>query len=183
MNERWLQFCELNGIYTKYRACELNDKVKDSHKEFIEAWVASPKCSVMLQGLQGRGKTWALSYMMRRIVERVAIGHVRYFNSKDLDDRCLEELKKYGTNSYFLRQVYEVPFLFIDDFGTDRATDRNVSDWYTIIDKRTGWERPTVLSTNLDDKEIVEYYGKRIASRLSECQGLVFEGLDLRGIR
>jgi DNA replication protein DnaC len=157
-----------------------NDSKGRSFSEKAEVWLKNP-FSLILEGLPGRGKTYFLFSLIRGLLAKEPLYKIRFFRSKDLDDKILDEFKLYGSSKTILKSVSEVEFLFIDDFGIERGTEKSERDYYEIIDKRIANELVTVISTNLDKNELTNMYGSRIASRLKECVGLKFEGNDLRG--
>jgi len=180
---KWDKFIELNDVGKKYQLADFeSDTLMDPEiRNLGIAWAQKPSKSLVLFGDTGRGKTHFMYALIRKIVEKYSLACVRFFKSKKLDDRLLEEFKKHGTNSYFIEIVIEVSVLLIDDFGIERPTERSSRDMYEIIDGRLEHQRPTVISTNLSDSDIEEIYGKRILSRLKEYVWLNFEGDDLRG--
>jgi DNA replication protein DnaC len=73
--------------------------------------------------------------------------------------------------------------LMIDDFGREHFTDRGfgIAEWDALIDSRYSWKYPTIFTTNLTDKELVEKYNNRILDRLREvAKWKQFAGQSLR---
>jgi DNA replication protein DnaC len=90
----------------------------------------------------------------------------------------LSLLKKYGR---------DVPFLVIDDLGTEKCTDWVEQTLYDLIDRRYVDMLPTVITSNLSLDEIEAHYighGKRLASRICDL-GKVFKitGDDKRVVK
>jgi DNA replication protein DnaC len=52
--------------------------------------------------------------------------------------------------------------------------------WYIIIDRRYSDMKPTIYTSNLSLGEIAEFYGDRIASRLSAGIVLTIDAKDYR---
>jgi len=178
----WNDFVQLNGIKKRFAsvslatADKLPREIIEKGKELIHKPV-----SLVLTGQAGRGKTYFSYCLARGLIERYGIASTRWFKSKTLDDRLVEDTKKYGSCSYTIQCLIEVNFLFIDDFGMDRSTERSERDYYELIDGRWEDERITIISTNLNAREIENQYGKRIFSRFKDFRWMIFDGPDLRG--
>ena len=148
-------------------------------KQFGRKWVNNP-CNLVLYGQAGRGKTWFMHCLMHDLFFQRK--WIRFFKSKTLDDLIIENMKTYGSAQFLIqKQICDCEFLFLDDIGMERSTDRLERDFFEIIDTRLCTLLPTIISTNLDADKIEESYGSRINSRLKEYQWIKFSGDDLRG--
>jgi len=179
----WDQFCQANQVPPALAkaSLEANDMMPTDRAALGEKWIQTPKRSLILAGDYGRGKTYFMFALLKGVIEKFGIGVARFFRSKNIDDRIMEETRQYGAANYFLTTLKEIPLLFIDDFGVERSTERAERDYFELIDERVAWNRPTVVSTNLEDIEIKNYFGGRIHSRLKQSLRIDFEGKDLRG--
>lgn len=177
----WQQFKELNKVKSRFADVDINSPLLHADKrEEAMKFFCNPH-SWVLSGPAGRGKTYFSYCLVRGILNRCGVANLLWYKSKALDDHILEEIKKFGCASYFIHRLYEIPILFIDDFGVDRDTERAQRDYYEIIDNRWEDEKPTVITTNLNPKEIEHLYGSRIFSRLKDYKWSLFQGQDLRG--
>lgn len=182
----WSQFCKLYDVPRKYlEASHLTLKIPPdsrgkTYQEKAETWLQEP-FSLILEGPPGRGKTHFMYSLIRGLLLKRQISDMRFFRSKQLDDRILSELSSYGSSANIINAICEIEFLFLDDFGIETDSQRAERDYYDILDRRISNEMVTVLSTNLDSKDISRCFGSRISSRLKECVGIRFEGDDLRG--
>lgn len=71
--------------------------------------------------------------------------------------------------------------LILDDIGTEFSSPFYVSALYNIINSRMLDGKPTIISTNLNQKELIERYGEAIASRITGTfHPLVCAGADVR---
>ncbi len=178
----WGQFCDINKVGLRYQNAKLSecDKLPKEIMAQGLAWSKKPE-SLLLTGGAGTGKTHFSYCLAREAATSFGIGCLRWIKSKEIDDKIIESISKYGSASYLIENLCEIPILIIDDFGVDRATERAERDYYEIIDKR--WEnmKATVISTNLDRNQIEQIYGARIFSRLKSFTWLLFDGPDLRG--
>ena len=178
----WKKFAELNNIGKRFHDISLEKVFANNplHQEAIHLFFQKPH-SMILHGFPGRGKTFTTLALIRKLLEKENPYSLRFIKAKTIDDTMLEFSLEKRNPANFLRVLRETKYLFIDDFGIDKATKRVVNDLYHIIDYR--WENylPTVISTNFKEDEILEHYGERIASRLKSYKKLFFGGSDLRG--
>ena len=80
-----------------------------------------------------------------------------------------------------LQILLNTDFLILDDLGTEFQTQFNLSVIYTIINTRINRNLPTIISTNLNWKQLSDQYEERIMSRLfAVYESLEFRGPDIR---
>lgn len=183
----WKKFCELYKVPEIYQNVQLEEiknvttNVGKSLKLGILKYVESP-FSLILQGDTGRGKTQFMYTLIRTLIDVKGFGleYFRMINALDIDQHISDQIKLCGSASYFLESLAEVPFLFIDDLGVEGSKERAERNYYSIFDKRLSNKMPTILSTNMNDKEILTSFGSRIESRFKQCIKIIFEGPDLR---
>lgn len=71
--------------------------------------------------------------------------------------------------------------LILDDVGTEFTSSFYTSALYNILNGRMLEGKPTIISTNLNQKELTDRYGEAIASRVTGTfQPLVCAGADIR---
>ncbi len=148
---------------------------------FCRAWAEdfSPDSpNLLLRGPAGTGKTH-LSLAMARVVAEQG-GQVVYGSVQ----RLLRQLEKehFGReDGDSMERLESCDLLILDDLGTEFATPFYTSGLYELINTRLLAGRPTVISTNLNQKQLQERYGVQIASRIGGCfQPLLFAGQDVR---
>ena len=69
----------------------------------------------------------------------------------------------------------------MDDLGTEFSTAFVTAALYNLINTRLMAEKPTIISTNLSMKDLLERYGERMVSRM--IGGYIrfeFAGKDIR---
>ena len=138
--------------------------------------------NLLLCGSTGLGKTHLSSAIAKRVIER---GYdVKYESVQNiLSDFEHDRFRSgYGAEPDERSRVYlEAELLIIDDLGTEMTNSFTVSVLYQIVNTRINQGRPTVISTNLTQKELRERYGDRVASRIfGEYRPLLFCGKDVR---
>ncbi|SHF74134.1 IstB-like ATP binding protein [Desulfofundulus australicus DSM 11792] len=72
--------------------------------------------------------------------------------------------------------------VIVDDLGAVPITGFDHANINSFIDARYREKLPTVFTSNLSRKEMIDYLGERAVSRLSEmCETIVLRGKDRRG--
>ncbi|MFT3864750.1 MAG: ATP-binding protein [Solirubrobacterales bacterium] len=70
------------------------------------------------------------------------------------------------------RKLTTVDLLHIDDLGAEKRSDWVLEQLYALINERYETERAILVTTNLDEPELIEQIGRRTVSRLVEmCDG------------
>ena len=81
----------------------------------------------------------------------------------------------------FREYIYGCDFLIIDDLGTEFGNAFTASAFFTLLNERLITKRGTLISTNLDPKQLKAQYTERSTSRiLGEYDILPFYGSDIR---
>ena len=93
--------------------------------------------------------------------------------------------KSKNTNDNIVKSVLETDLLIIDDLGTETLNSMKLSELFTIINTRilnlNNKITKTIISTNLDLKNIFNTYQDRIGSRIAGYYDIYyFFGEDLR---
>ena len=83
------------------------------------------------------------------------------------------------------RDLVETQLLILDDLGTEPASDARYAEFMTLLEARktraSHHTARTIISSNLDLKQIYQVYNERIASRiLGEFETIKFFGDDIR---
>lgn len=80
--------------------------------------------------------------------------------------------------AYYLELIKNADVLLLDDIGAEKTSEFRTSLLFDILENRAE-TKTTIFTTNLDDKELLNKYGKRVFSRMSVNKKVVdFSGLD-----
>lgn len=108
----------------------------------------------------GCGKTHLAKCMYRALLEK---GQYCIFTSFR---EILQEIRYSRGELYSekLSKIVNVPFLFIDDFGTEKVVyngedSYNQEKIFQIIDKRVNLNKPIIFTSNLSFQELIEVNG------------------------
>lgn len=144
-------------------------------------WIISKnKPSLFLSGNPGSGKTFFMFSLLNGLTtQKHHKASILFVRSDDLDNELLRAVER-RSEEYTLEKYQDVPFLFIDDLGVERVSDRIIKQYYNIIDRRMNNLLPTVFSSNISLEKISSTLGDRIASRLEVAVEIKFPKKDLR---
>ena len=158
-------------------------------QEFVEACKQYTSGGFVLHGLHGIGKTHLAVSILRsklethklpgeRRLQRASfvtvpnlLLEIRDSFKKDNTERSEKEIVDYYS---------EVPFLILDDLGSEKSTEFSITTLYIIIDRRDSNMMDTVITTNLSLQEIEYKLSARIASRLAGMQNITIKMEDYR---
>lgn len=87
------------------------------------------------------------------------------------------------TEEAIIDKYSTIPFLVLDDLGSEKTTEFAITTLYIILDHRDRELMPTVITTNLNNKEIEDKLGARIASRMAGMKNIKINMPDYRKMR
>jgi len=79
-----------------------------------------------------------------------------------------------------IKKYCEAGLLILDDLGSEKTSEYSITTLYIIIDRRDRELLPTIITTNLSQKEVEEKLGARIASRLAGMKNIKINMPDYR---
>ena len=163
---------------------EIIKKAKNYVKHFEE--MRNDNVGLLLYGNVGSGKTYIACSIANAIITEYSYT-VKMRNFAQI----LNDLQKGGFNldrNEYIEQITSPTFLILDDFGIERNTEYALEQIYNVINARYLKARPTIITTNLNFKDIEKEQKDimlgRIYSRIIEmCLPLRVTGLDRRKIQ
>ncbi|VJF94320.1 putative DNA replaication protein [Streptococcus pneumoniae] len=190
--ERLRQNCFIsrNQIsYTFENADEDTDKdIIKKAKNYVKHFEEMRKDNVglLLYGNVGSGKTFIACNIANAIITEYSYT-VKMRNFAQI----LNDLQKGGFNldrNEYIEQITNPTLLILDDFGIERNTEYALEQIYNVINARYLNARPTIITTNLNFKDIEQEQEDimlgRIYSRIIEmCLPLRVIGADRRKIQ
>lgn len=151
-------------------------EAEEASKDFVNNFKTNHK-NILFKGTSGTGKSFLSNCIANALIAK---GYsVIYFSSASLFDRI---------SSYFfckdkylmdnpMTDICNCDLLIIDDLGSEFTNQFVISELFSIINERSLRKKSTVISTNLDFKELHSRYTEKIFSRLYSN----FDTYDLRG--
>lgn len=138
--------------------------------------------NLLLIGSTGTGKTHISTAIARELIHK---GYDVIYDSTQnvISDFESDRFKSgYGLSEPKSEKYLECRLLIIDDLGTEFTNAFTVSTLYNLLNTRQNKGLPTIISTNLSQKELAAKYEDRIFSRIigSDSRVLFFQGKDNR---
>ena len=136
---------------------------------------------LMLYGEPGNGKTHAVScianYLMLRGIPTICL------SINKIHERIKETYSSYGKEGEetVLKSLSNADLLIIDDLGTEQKNEWSSAKIYNIMDSRYRNGLPTIITTNINLKDLKDMYQKRTYDRLMEmCTPVMNDGKSIR---
>lgn len=157
-------------------------EVRDLLREFADCYPNARWSNVVLMGAGGLGKSFLLNCVYARVLEReraaVRVTAFRMFDA--MRRRHMNPDDEFDPFAPFL----EAPLLLIDDLGTEPLM-RNITVEYLFLlfNERMEAGLSTMVTTNLNTRQLGDRYGERVVSRLfdkARALAIRLEGKDLR---
>lgn len=127
---------------------------------------------LILIGGYGCGKTHLAVATLRHAIERDLV-FGRFVSASAAVSRMREHVANGRSGRDFVDEAVDAELLVLDDLGQERATDYARDVLYSIVDGRYLEGRPTIVTSNLGDKQLRDTYGGALLSRLYEMTTLV----------
>lgn len=190
--ERIRQNCFISKTQHSYRFehCDKNidkeilRKATNYVKHFEE--MKKDNIGLLLYGNIGSGKTYLACSIANEIITKYSyVVKVRNFA------QILNDLQKGGFNldrNEYIDSITNATLLILDDFGIERNTEYALEQIYNVINARYLKAKPTIITTNLNykdiEKEQEDIMLARIYSRIIEmCLPLRVIGVDRRKLQ
>ena len=134
--------------------------------------------SLLFSGATGLGKTFLSACIARQLTDQ---GFSVVYASASRLFADYEAVKFDRMDASELADYERCDLLILDDLGTEMTTQFVISALYEIVNNRLMQHRSTLISTNLDARDLEARYRGPIASRLLGSYQLVyFVGDDIR---
>ncbi len=133
--------------------------------------------SLLFMGGTGLGKTHLSSAIAMGVLDKGC--DVVYDTAQSIFSAY--EKNRFNREDNETAKYTECTLLIVDDLGAEMGGNMAESTLYNILNARMNAQLPTIISTNLNPKEIKAKYDDRIISRLfGQFMLLQFEGKDIR---
>lgn len=164
--------------------------IKELSQSFVDHFSEPESPNYYFYGPTGTGKTFMAKCIGLELIKKgysvlylsapslFSIIH-QYRLNPDRDEA-------YGEQAY--RNLITTNLLILDDLGTEPGSDARYAELLTLLEMRKARGRDyaikTIISSNLDLRQLAQSYNERIASRIvGEFQTIKFFGEDIRVIR
>ena len=134
--------------------------------------------SLLFSGATGLGKTFLSGCMARQIADA---GHSAVYATAGKLFADYEAVKFERAEAESLRDYRDCDLLILDDLGTEMTTEFVKAALYELVNSRLLGQKTTIISTNLNERDLEARYGSQIASRLvGSYRVIYFLGDDIR---
>lgn len=167
---------------SQYSPRENIEKIVDISRNFIKNFDSPDEKNLMFLGPTGLGKTFLSNCIAKELLDKGKT--VLYQTAPVMLDEIIKA--KFEKNSSdILEHILNVDLLIIDDLGTETMNTMKFTELFTIINTRllnqSSKITKTIISTNMDLKDIFNVYNERIGSRLVGNYNICrFFGDDIR---
>ena len=127
-----------------------------------------PPHILLLWGEPGSGKTHLLEAAARQLLGSEF--NIRYEYTPDFLNRIRATFSNKENTEDVLNYYRNVPVLFLDDIGTEKASDWTSEALTTLVDERYRNERRLLITTNCNYQELSDRGYKRLASRIFDTE-------------
>lgn len=160
-------------------------EIKERCLSFVEGFTDPNQSNLYFYGSTGTGKTFMAKSIGLELIRRGFT--VLYLSSPTLFDIMNKARFSSGDEEAdaTYRDLVETQLLILDDLGTEPASDARYAELLTLLEARktrsSRYIARTIISSNLDLRQLYQVYNERIASRiLGEFETIKFIGDDIR---
>ncbi|HYG57830.1 MAG TPA: ATP-binding protein, partial [Symbiobacteriaceae bacterium] len=151
-------------------------------RDFTDGVIAgTQRESLVVLGHPGVGKTHLACAVAHEVI--AARCTTVYLTMNDfLEIARIRTLDLTEDNRDYLRGILNADLLVLDDLGAEKVTDYSLQELMMMLNHRLNSGLPMLVTSNLSEEEIKQYYGDRIHSRLMNgCDVLYLAGdVDVR---
>lgn len=134
--------------------------------------------SLLIFGGVGTGKTHMAASIANALIDRGI--PVLFGTFSDHLEHIREEFDHTGLRKY-LSQMKSTPMLVLDDLGKEKKTEWSQQILFDVINYRYEHKLPFIITTNFDEKQLANYIGGSIYSRMCEmCTAVTSGSKDYR---
>ena len=142
----------------------------------VLGWQFGPR-GLMIGGPTGQGKTRSLMLLCRRLVIEEG-RQVKLFMGNSFARACADMFGE-GSSTQWMKDAIKADVVVLDDLGKFKLTERVESELSGLVEERTSWGRPVLVTLNATGEELKAKLsadrGAPLLRRLREfCEPIAF---------
>lgn len=157
--------------------------LKSAMEDYCNTYPEVAKKNILISGKTGTGKSFLLNCIAKALSDR-GIPVIRLSAYKMINELFSKYIDDSTDFDAELERICETEVLMIDDLGTELMKENFTHNTlYYILDRRAELAKATVISTNLNVKQLEDKYSDRIMSRLFNTRttnAIQLSGADIR---
>ena len=155
-----------NSNFELFDNKEQISKIYYKIKEWCEKIKETKYKNLVISGATGVGKTYLSECICNAFLKKDMI--INFHTAFSLNNVFYKYATTFGNDKMaILDDILKCDVLFIDDFGSEPKMKNSEEYFYTLINERTLNQKVTIISTNLSPLQILDRYGERTFSRIS----------------
>jgi len=169
------------GVGAIYRKATMSDfqRLPLAAKDFMDG--TAIKNGLYLCGPGGTGKTHLAVAITRCLIENLKNPLFVSVPELLLGIRACFIDRSGISEKETINKYADAHVLILDDLGAEKTTDYVLQVFYIILDRRYRENRVTIITSNLEIKDLAKKLNSRIASRIAGlCEVVEFVGRDRR---
>ncbi len=156
--------------------------VRKMSEDFVKNINNSSQKNLLFVGNTGLGKTFLANCIANELIKKGKT--VIYQTAPLLMDKVMDykfNFEKKNSENNMYNRLFDVDLLIIDDLGTETMSNTKFTELFNIINTRLLENKKMIISTNLNLKELYNFYDERVVSRiLGNFIACKFIGEDIR---
>ena len=157
-------------------------KIYSKIKEWCEKIKETKYKNLVISGATGVGKTYLSECICNEFLKKDMI--INFHTAFSLNNVFYKYATTFGSEKIeILDDILKCDVLFIDDFGSEPKMKNSEEYFYALINERTLNQLVTIISTNLSPLQILDRYGERTFSRISNKANSLMIKIDNSDLR
>lgn len=171
------------NVFVDNEIRERMKKLYQASEKFCNDFPNTNKQNLLFIGLSGVGKTYLVSAIANRLIEKNFF--VNYLTAFELNQMFLQyHIADNSSKNSIIENLLNCDLLVIDDLGTEPMLNNVTKEYlFLILNERNVRNKHTIISSNLSTYGILDRYGERVFSRITDkrkSQTIRVNNVDLR---
>ncbi len=139
----------------------------------VNSWIKDFKPFLVALGSKGTGKTFLSASILNLLFEKKE--EVHYTTHRRFIEEIHRAIEEGKTQHSVIEKIASKKYLIIDDLGATRSTEWQQEMILDLIDRRYSNGDKTLITSNLNKKEINDILGERTSSRIFDHKNAYLE--------